>query len=146
MTLLAPWQWNSPLGSLLMLFGCTLDSSIYFSAQQKTSENSDILKMTIKFSIYEMGIDILSLLHCIRVASISQVYCSWSECKSQFDQKLGNFQCSMAILQQHQSLLTLAQILSHSATWQSNPIIRCKETVSGAPENFANEPWSHSLV
>ena len=75
MTLLAPCQWSSPFGSLLVFKGYTLVSSIYFSAQQKTSENSDIHKKKIQFSNYDMGIDIISLLHCISITSISQVYC-----------------------------------------------------------------------
>lgn len=51
-----PGNGAHPLDHFSCFLGFTPDSSIYFSAQQKTSENSDILKKTIKFSIYEMGI------------------------------------------------------------------------------------------
>ena len=74
--LLAPWQWSSPLGSLLVLFRFYtwfLDLFLCTAENLWKFWHSD--KRTIPFSINEMGIDIISLLHCISITSISQVYC-----------------------------------------------------------------------
>ena len=94
-----------------------------------------------------MGIDIISFLHCISITSTYITGILYVADQSVSPNSIKNWEIfstnAMAILQHHQSLKHWLEIwhkLAHSATWQSNPIIRCKETVTGAPENLANVP------